>query len=475
MYLIWRAIIYEYGFFRGIDFMSRYLAVLFMVFSVCGFAAEVYEYKLENGMKVLVKVDKRAPVATSQVWYRVGSSYEHNGITGISHMLEHMMFKGTKKYKSGEARQIISDNGGEENAFTSRDYTAYYQTIASDRLHICFELEAERMQNLLFDEKEFASEHQVVAEERRLRTDDSPVSTTYERFFAAAYSSNPYRTPVIGWAHDIETYNTKKLKQWYRNWYAPNNATLIVIGDVNPDAVYSLAKKHFGAIKAKKLPEIAISKEITPLGKKEIEVIQPNARVPMLVIGYNTPSAVTAQEKWEPYALEVMGVILGGSDSSRIISDLVRQRQIVSGAWAGYSMTSRLNTLFMLGASPALNVKIETVREELFRKIDELKTTSVTEAELMRVKTQIKTAGIYKKDSISAQAYELGQLESIGLGWQFERDYYDNIEKVTAEQIMAVAKKYLTEKRMTIATLLPEQKELPEQNRPTADKGEENE
>ncbi|MEW8429094.1 MAG: insulinase family protein, partial [gamma proteobacterium symbiont of Ctena orbiculata] len=202
--------------------------------------ANVVEHRLDNGMKVIVKQDRRAPIAVSQVWYKVGSSYESGGITGISHVLEHMMFKGTKNHPPGEFSRIIAANGGDENAFTGRDYTAYFQTMASDRLEVSFELEADRMRNLLLLDAEFAKEVEVVKEERRMRTEDKPQSLTYERFVAGAYESSPYRTPVIGWMADLDALEVDDLKVWYRKWYAPNNATLVVVGDVEPERVIQL-------------------------------------------------------------------------------------------------------------------------------------------------------------------------------------------------------------------------------------------
>ena len=227
--------------------------LLALVLSLCSAAAlaagAVHEYQLDNGLKLIVKEDHRAPVMVSQVWYKVGSSYEHDGITGVSHVLEHMMFKGTSAHPAGEFSRIIAENGGSENAFTSRDYTAYFQTMEKSRLPVSFELEADRMRNLVIPEQEFLKEVQVVMEERRMRTEDNPQSLTYEQFNATAYVNSPYRIPVIGWMDDLESMHVEDLKSWYRKWYAPNNATVVVVGDVDPDQVYALAKKYFGPLK----------------------------------------------------------------------------------------------------------------------------------------------------------------------------------------------------------------------------------
>jgi zinc protease len=207
--------------------------------------ADVKEYQFDNGLKLIVKPDHRAPVAVTQVWYKVGSSYEYNGITGISHQLEHMMFKGTENLGPNEFSKIIAANGGRENAFTGRDYTAYFQTMEADRVEVSFRLEAERMRKLVLDEAELLKEREVVAEERRLRTEDSPTAMTRETFNAAAFMNSPYHHPIVGWMSDINNYEVDDLEQWYQKWYAPNNATIVVAGDVEPEAIYKLAQQYF--------------------------------------------------------------------------------------------------------------------------------------------------------------------------------------------------------------------------------------
>jgi len=208
-------------------------------------ASQVQEFKMANGMKVLVREDHRAPVVVSQVWYKVGSSYEHSGITGVSHVLEHMMFKGTKKHAAGEFSRIIAENGGRENAFTGKDFTAYFQQLEKSRLKVSFEMEADRMRNLTLPEEEFKKELAVVIEERRTRTEDKASSLTSEQFYATAFTNNPYHQPVIGWMNDLENMAVSDLRDWYEKFYAPNNATLVVVGDVNAEDVFELAKKYF--------------------------------------------------------------------------------------------------------------------------------------------------------------------------------------------------------------------------------------
>ena len=236
------------------SFFVGVLCILWTIPSVCGAeTGKVHEFRLENGMKVVVKEDHRAPVAISQVWYRVGSSDEYSGITGVSHALEHMMFKGTKRYPAGHFSAIIAEHGGNENAVTSRDYTGYFQLLEKDRLSIAFELEADRMRNLILPKEEFAKELEVIKEERRQRTDDNPNALAYEQLYATAFNNNPHHHPIIGWMEDLNMLTIEDLRSWYDAWYAPNNATLIVVGDVDPEAVSRLAERYFGDIEPRAL------------------------------------------------------------------------------------------------------------------------------------------------------------------------------------------------------------------------------
>ena len=245
------------------------------------FANEAIEYQLENGLKLIVKPDHRAPVAVTQVWYKVGSSYEYNGITGISHQLEHMMFKGTENLGPNEFSRIIAANGGRENAFTGRDYTAYFQTMEADRVEVSFRLEAERMRKLVIDEAELLKEREVVAEERRMRTEDNPTALTREAFNATAFVNSPYHHPIVGWMSDINHYEADDLRAWYQKWYAPNNATIVVVGDVQPEAVYKLAQQYFGDLKPEVIAVVKPQVEVPQIGMRQIDVQAP-AELPYL-------------------------------------------------------------------------------------------------------------------------------------------------------------------------------------------------
>lgn len=421
--------------------------------------AKVHEYQLDNGLKILVKQDLRAPVVVSQVWYKVGSSYEHDGITGVSHALEHMMFKGTEKYAPGEFSRIISENGGRDNAFTGGDYTTYFQTLEKSRLEISFQLESDRMRYLTLPEDEFLKEIEVVKEERRWRTEDKPQSFLYEVSRATTFQTSPYRYPVIGWMQDLDNMTIKDLSDWYQKWYAPNNATLVVVGDVKPDEVYALAKKYFGPLPKGEPIEVKSLDEVEQRGLKRVTVKRP-AELPYLMMSYKTPvvkpgTVDQTEWDWEPYALEVLAGILDGGSSARFASRLIRGSEVAASAGAGYQMASRLDNLFSISGTPSKGKSIEELELAFRKEVIDLQNNPVTEEELQRVKAQVISSDVYEKDSVFFQAYIIGVLETIGLSWKLADKYVERVNAVTAEQVMAVAKKYLIDDRLTVAELDP--------------------
>ncbi|MGZ8219417.1 M16 family metallopeptidase [Methylomagnum sp.] len=437
--------------------LLRGLRLILLAAPLSVHAAEplVHEFQLDNGLKLIVQEDHRAPAVVSQVWYKVGASHEYGGITGISHMLEHMMFKGTDKHPPGEFSRIIAANGGRENAFTAQDYTAYFQSLEKSRLPVSFELEADRMRNLKLLEPEFAKEHQVVLEERRLRTDDQPRSKMQEHFDSVAYSNSPYKNPVIGWPDDVSGLTLADLKEWYTLWYAPNNATVVVVGDVKPDEVYALAKKYFAKLKPSELPEIKPQGEVEQLGIRRLTVKLP-AKLPFLVMGYKTPSLKTAPDERDAYALEVAAGILDGGNSARLSSRLVRGQQIASAAGAGYDLNSRLSSLFTLEATPVEGKSLAELEKSLSDEIRRLRDEPISAEELQRVKAQVLASHVYQLDSMFYQAMQLGAAETVGLGWHTVQEYVDKVNAVTAEQVQKVANKYLVDDRLTVAHLEPQ-------------------
>lgn len=429
-----------------------YLSLLFL--SPLCWANDVHEYHLKNGLTILIKEDHRAPIVISEIWYKVGSSYEPNGITGISHALEHMMFRGTKKFGPGVLEKIVSENGGEQNAFTDSDFTAYYQKFSANKLAVSFELEADRMRNLLLRQPDFLKEIQVVMEERRMRVDDNPQEILLERLNAAAFVASPYHHPVIGWKNDLQNMTVDDLRKWYESWYAPNNAILVVVGDVKPNQVYELAQTYFSNLKPITLPKIKPEKDLTPLGEKRL-IIRTPAQLPWLVMAYPVPVIKKDSNSQDPYILHVIATLLSGGDSARFAKNLIRDQQIAAEANASYNPISRLDSLFLLQATPTSGHNLSELESNLLKQIKQLQNFNVSSEELARAKAQIAADKIYQDDSITAKANELGSLAAINLPWQIQRDYLKHINAITPHQIQIVANKYFQTAHLTIAYLLP--------------------
>ncbi|MBV1914348.1 MAG: insulinase family protein [Pseudomonadales bacterium] len=440
---------------------ALFASLQFILFCTSGYAqdsGDIHEYQLSNGLKLIVKEDHRAPIFVSQLWYRVGSSNEPGGLTGVSHVLEHMMFKGTEKTSPGEFAELITRYGGTHNAFTSRDFTGYYQLMPSDRLELALELEADRMTNLRIDEQEFQRELQVVMEERRQRTDDRPTSLAYEHFAAVAYAGTGYSQPVIGWMKDIEGLTVDQAMAWYKQWYAPNNATLVVVGDLEPDQVFEQVKHHFGSIPAATLPQ---AKPITGLGyhsgQRRIEMIL-KTRLPRLYLGFRVPNVITAEHAWEPYALEMLIGVLDGGFSARIEKELVRGSETASSAGASYGLYSRGDSLLMLTGVPnqQKGFSLDGLETALLDQLNRFKTEPVSKQELKRVRAQLIAQRVFSQDSITTQANRIAQIESLGRSWRSIDEEITHLNAVTAEQIQQVAQKYLTTDALNVARLLPQ-------------------
>ncbi|HSH84211.1 MAG TPA: pitrilysin family protein [Guyparkeria sp.] len=428
-----------------------------------GSATNVHETTLDNGLKVLVLPDKRAPVVTHQIWYKVGSTDEPGGITGIAHMFEHMMFKGTESLGPGEFSKIISRLGGEENAFTGRDYTAYFQTLAADELETVMRWEADRMANLALDPEEFAREKEVVKEEWRMRVRDNPSARLGQLLYATAFTSSGYHHPIIGWKTDIDAYTIGDLEHWYRSHYAPNNATLIIVGDVEQEHAIKLARRHYGKVPSRDLPAAKPREEMTQHGIKRASLVIP-AKLPQLAMGYKVPSLVTADDQKVAYALAVAAGILSGDSGARLNNDLVRAGKL-SAASAGYSLTARETTLFTLNARPRQGQSLTEVETLLRTQIERLKAEPVGKEELERIKAQVAAADVYQRDSLFYQGMALGVYETVGLDYRLADRFVEGIRAVTPADIQAVAQTYFHDRGLTIATLEPEPQEDPQ---PTA-------
>ncbi len=415
---------------------------------------QVHTKILSNGMKVIVKEDHRAPVVASQVWYKVGGRFETKGHTGISHALEHMMFKGTPTYPKGKFSLILADIGGKQNAATGEDYTFYYQEIPVDQLPLVFKLEADRMQNLTLSEAEFAKEIEVVKEERLTRTENDPQGLTRERFNAVAYT-NPYRNPVVGWHKDLDNLQASELRMWYQEWYAPNNAILVVVGDVHYQDVFDLAQRNFGKIPARALPAVAPVQKENPTKERDIIVKAP-AHVPLLLMGYNVPTLNTDTQQWEPFALYVLSGIMDGGRSARFTKNIVHKMNIATAVDAEYDPYSALESLLFITAVPAPGHTIAELKQAILDQISILQKEFVSASELQRVKIEIRAMNTYEKDEIENQASYLGRFAAVNLPYETPDEILHHIDAVTAEQVQAVAQKYLIPQRLTVAVLEPQ-------------------
>ena len=434
--------------------------LLFLLLFPSLLLAQTTEFKLSNGLKIIVREDHRSPVVVSQVWYRAGSLDEVNGKTGVAHVLEHMMFKGTKKIKAGEFSRLIAKAGGKENAFTGADYTCYFQQLEKSKLELSFELEADRMQNLNLSKEEFEKEIKVVMEERRWRTEDKPTSQVKEEFQSTLFKSHPYSRPVVGWMNDLENMTVEDAREWYKNWYAPNNATLVVVGDIYAKDVLNLAKKYFEKIPARKIPERKPQVEPKQNGERRSYVKAPS-ELSYLLMGYPVPTLNGQNENdtnsWEPYALEVLSNILAGNSSSRLNQNIVRNQHLAISVSAGYDSTSRGRiSVFELEGTPNDFKKISDLENALLQEIEKIKKDGVTQEELDRVKATVIASDVYQKDSMFGMAMEIGQLETMGYSFHLSDGYIEKINSVTSEQIKNVATKYLTRDNLSVAILDPQ-------------------
>lgn len=414
----------------------------------------IHEFVLDNGLKIFVKADHRAPVVTCQIWYKIGSSYECDGITGISHFLEHMMFRGSKNTTMNKVIDQLPLYGGMQNAFTSHDYTVYYATLPVDRLSYYARFEADRMQHLMLSTMHFQQEKEIVMEERRMMIDNNPYSRAQESFTALAYLTSPYRHPIIGWMRDIEQLTVQHLRAWYHRWYCPNNALVVIVGDVKPAATYQLIKRLFSAIPPKKLLLPNEKTIALPQGGREMRIALP-AKLPWLSIGYPVPVWRTATQVKDVFALMVLTELLAGGTHSLLKEKLVVKDEIALDVGYRYSPFERLQTIFTIRATPHKVTYLNKTQQTIFTMIDRLKNAKVSPDELQRVKSRIIAGRIYHEDSIEYQANEIGCFEAVGLT---TRDIYlalEHIHAITTNDIQQVAARYLAKNAAIITRLYP--------------------
>ena len=417
--------------------------------------ANPYETTLKNGLRVIVKEDRRAPTAVQMVWYRIGSMDEVDGASGVAHVLEHMMFKGTPSVGPGEFNKRVAAAGGRDNAFTSRDYTAYFQQVPKEKLADMMQLEADRMRHLNVDAKEFEQEIKVVMEERRMRTDDNPQAKLFEQMNAVAFQAHPYRRPIIGWMNDLETMTAADAKAWYDTWYVPNNAYVVVTGDVEHQAVFDMAEKYYGALEGRALPVRRQQVEPAQEGSRLVHVKAP-AELPVLIMGYKAPILRDADRDTEPYALEMLSAILDGHDAARFNKKLVREDKVALSVGIDYDATARGPGMFYLSGSPSEGRTVGELEAALRAEMARVQTEGVSEAELKRAKAQLLASQVYKLDSMFGQAMEIGQAESAGIPYQKIERMLEKLQKVSATDVQAVAKKYFSDDALTIGILDPQ-------------------
>lgn len=403
-------------------------------------------FMLANGLRVIVQEDHRSPVVLTQVWYRVGSADEPPGLTGISHVLEHMMFKGTPMVPAGEFSRLVAYAGGDDNAYTNDNFTVYFQQHLADRLPLALELEADRMRNLTIDETEFAREVKVVMEERRLRTDDNPQALAMERFQTLALLSSPERNPTIGWMRDLESLTVSDVRAWYKQWYSPANATLIVVGDVTLAQVRSLSEQYFAGLPTLPVPRRAAIRELDSPGERSLTLRLPG-QVPSLYLGFNLPSLASARQPEDAYALQLLAGVLDGGISARLERDVVRTNQ-AAAIGSGYDLLARGDTLLEIRAVPAAGQSLADLREAILKSVYALRDELVSPNELKRVMANVRAQAVYARDDLDDQAQQLGRLDALGLPLNWDDGVPAKLRAITPTQLREVARRYLQPERL---------------------------
>lgn len=442
-------------------FYTRRAACGLAIAAVCvargGQAAQgdVHTRTLANGMQVVVMEDHRAPTAASMVWYRAGSMDESSGTTGVAHVLEHMMFKGTPTNPGDTFNRVVAAAGGRDNAFTNRDYTAYFQQIAVAKLPTVVALEADRMANLKLTADDFAKEIRVVMEERRMRTDDQPRALLYEQTMATAYTAVGYRWPTIGWMADLEHMTVDDARAWYQAWYAPNNAAWVVVGDVDPAAAFALAEQHFGPIPARDLPPRKPQLEPPQRGIKRLTVKAP-AELPYLLMAWHVPALRDVDNDWEPYALTMLAGVLDGNDAARLDTRLVKADRLAINAGASYDDTHRGPAQFFLEGTPAPGRTPAELEAALRRELARIADEPIDPSELERVKAQVIASQVFQRDSMFFQAMQIGKLRTVGLPFDSADAQARKLRAVTAEQVQQVARRFFVDDALTVAVLDPQ-------------------
>ncbi|MFZ2446224.1 MAG: pitrilysin family protein [Syntrophobacteraceae bacterium] len=410
---------------------------------------DVSETRLSNGLKVILLENHKAPIVTFQVWYRAGGRNERVGRTGLAHLLEHMMFKGTRKVSGEEFHKIVNENGAEQNAFTSHDFAAYFETLRSDRVGVPLRLEPDRMSNLVLRESDFKTERLVVIEERRMRVDDNPNAALLEQLEAAAFVSQPYHWPVIGWVEDIERLTLKDVQTFYSAYYNPAHAIIVVVGDFRKETLLPQIEKAFGLIPSPPAPERNTIEDPPQKGERRIRVERP-AQVGAVIAAYHVPNLRAS----DAYVLEVIQAILSSGKSSRLYDHLVRGKEVVLEASADYNMVSQDPGLFYISGTFLPHRNGAEVEKALYEELELLKTVPVEPRELEKAKNQIEASFVLDQDSLFTLGMNLATYE-IAYDWRAIGNYVPSIRSVTPDEILRVAAKYFTPLNRTVGVLVP--------------------
>ncbi|MBI4609758.1 MAG: insulinase family protein [Candidatus Rokubacteria bacterium] len=412
-------------------------------------AADVLETTLDNGLRILLLQDRRSPLVSFQVWYRVGSRNELPGATGLAHLVEHMMFKGTPTYGPGMYARLIEQNGGQDNAFTTQDHTAYFVTIAADKIDLVLALEADRMRNLVLDAQAIETERQVVMEERRTRTEDAPEGFLGEELAAIAFKAHPYGWPIIGWMEDLRRVAPDEVRAFYRTYYVPNNALIVAVGDFSAPELLEKIKRQFGVIPRGPNPPPVKASEPPQNGERRVTV-RKSAQLPVIFVGYPVPNFASP----DAFALELLSVILSEGRASRLYKRLVYEQQLALNAGGDYSYFSVDPNLFWFYATALPGQPIDKVEAALMQEVERLKSEGVSEVELARAKNQVEAGFVFQQDSIHRRASLLARFELIG-GWRRLDGFVPGIRAVGAEDLKRVARRYFADDRRNVGVLLP--------------------
>ncbi len=429
--------------------MSNLLLSFFVLFSTESFISRVFEFQLKNGLQVIGYIDSSAPMVSVNVYYQVGSYDEQTGYTGISHMVEHMSFKHTDIYKPGDFDRMLDSVGAFNNGFTSTYYTGYYEDIAKEHWELALKLEAARMARCVFPDSEFESEHQVVVEERRLQ-DNRPTYALWEHFEAITFLANPQRNPTIGWQNDVANFTVEKVREWYRKYYNPANAVLVIAGDIRPEEVRTAVNRYFGKIKGmpvKRLDYYDVEPE--PTGERRFTIYR-KVSVPSLLIGFHTPGIRDSL-----FIIgDVVASILGSGRNSRLYRALVIDSALATSVAVWNSVEKDPGVLRIM-VTPKAETLIPRIEQIVYREIRRMQIEPVTENELQRVKNKTLAGYIFERDDVSGIAYLLATSQITTGNWRTILDHLQKVEAATPQQIMEFCQKYLTERRRVVGILLP--------------------